>query len=121
MTVTLTVTIYGLAKCSTCVKARQWLDAHSVAHTFIDYRDQPIPAATLTDWAHQLGGWEKLVNRASMTWRNLPETRRAPADDSAWTALIADYPALVRRPVAVSPDGTVGVGFNDKRYQTRFG
>jgi len=117
----MTVTVYGLAKCSTCVKARQWLDAHGVAHTFIDYRDQPVPAATLTDWAQQLGGWEKLVNRASMTWRNLPETRRTPANDTEWTALIADYPALVRRPVAVAPDGTVGVGFNDKRYQTRFG
>jgi len=121
MTVTLTVTIYGLTKCSTCVNARQWLTAHGVAHTFIDYRDQPIPAATLTDWAQQLGGWEKLVNRASMTWRNLPDARRAPANDTEWTALIADYPALVRRPVAVTPDGAVGVGFNDKRYQTRFG
>jgi len=117
----MTVILYGLTQCSTCVKARQWLDAHHVAHTFIDYRDQPVAAATLTDWAGQLGGWEKLVNRASMTWRNLPESRRAPANDTEWTALIADFPALVRRPVAVSEDGSVGVGFNDQRYLARFG
>jgi len=117
----MTVTLYGLAKCSTCVKARQWLDAHGVSHRFVDYRDEPVLAATLTAWAQQLGGWEKLVNRASMTWRNLPEARRTPASAAEWLALIADYPALVRRPVAVTADGTVGVGFHESRYQKRFG
>jgi len=116
----MSLTLYGLNRCSTCIKARNWLDAQRVAHTFVDYRDHPVSAATLTDWARQLGGWEKLVNRASMTWRNLPESRRVPADDAEWTALIAEYPALVRRPVAVDATGSVGVGFNDKRYRERF-
>jgi len=116
----MTVTIYGLTKCSTCVKARGWLDAHKVAHVFIDYRDNPVSAATLSDWAKQLGGWEKLVNRASMTWRNLPESRKSPADEAQWLALIAEYPALVRRPVAVDATGSIGVGFSEKRYQERF-
>lgn len=116
----MSVTLYGLAKCSTCVKAREWLGAHGVAHDFVDYRDNPVPAAALKDWAGQLGGWEKLVNRASMTWRNLPESRKSPSGDAEWTALIAEYPALVRRPVAVDGQGKVGVGFNEKRYQERF-
>ena len=116
----MSITLYGLTKCSTCVKARQWLDQHSVAHEFIDYRDNPVAADTLTDWARQLGGWEKLVNRASMTWRNLPESRKTPGDDAQWTALIAEYPALVRRPVAVDENGKVGVAFNEKRYTERF-
>jgi len=114
------ITLYGLNKCSTCVKARDWLDAHKVAHVFVDYRDHPVPPATLADWAQQLGGWEKLLNRASMTWRNLPESRRAPGDDGEWAALVADYPALVRRPVAVDAAGKVSVGFNVKRYLERF-
>jgi transcriptional regulator, Spx/MgsR family len=116
----MTLTLYGLAKCSTCVKARQWLDAHGITHEFVDYRDRPVPARTLAKWARQLGGWEKLVNRASMTWRNLPQDRKAPASDAEWTALIAEYPALVRRPVAVDDSGEVGVGFSEKRYQERF-
>jgi len=116
----MSLTLYGLSKCSTCVKARDWLAARAIAHTFIDYRDQPVPAAALADWAEQLGGWEKLVNRASMTWRNLPESRKSPAADAAWLKLIAEYPALVRRPVAVDAAGTVGVGFSEKRYQARF-
>jgi len=115
------ITLYGLTKCSTCVKARDWLDARGIAHAFIDYRDNPVSAALLSDWAEQLGGWEKLVNRASMTWRNLPESRKSPADDAAWLALIAEYPALVRRPVAVDAAGRIGVGFRETRYQERFG
>jgi Spx/MgsR family transcriptional regulator len=112
--------LYGLKQCSTCAKARTWLDQHGVKHAFVDYRDQPVPAATLKSWADQLGGWEKLVNRTSMTWRALPEARKAAASDAEWQALIAEYPALVRRPVTVTPDGAVSVGFSEKRYGERF-
>jgi arsenate reductase-like glutaredoxin family protein len=75
---------------------------------------------TLKAWADQVGGWEKLVNRTSMTWRNLPEERKTAHTDAQWTQLIAEYPALVRRPVTVTPDGEVSVGFSEKRYGERF-
>ncbi|WP_427183472.1 arsenate reductase [Bordetella bronchialis] len=112
--------LYGLKQCSTCVKARAWLDEHGVEHQFVDYRDNPVPPATLKQWAEQVGGWEKLVNRTSMTWRALPEARKAAAGDAQWQALIAEYPALVRRPVTVTPDGVATVGFSEKRYTERF-
>ena len=115
------VELYGLEKCSTCQKARAWLDEHGQAHSFVDYREHPIAPARLKQWAQQLGGWEKLVNRASMTWRNLPQERKQPADDAQWLALVAEYPALVRRPVTLMPDGTVAVGFTDKKYALLFG
>ena len=67
-----TTTLYGLNTCDTCKKARNWLGRHDVPHEFIDYREHPIPAATLKDYANAVGGWDKLVNRSSMTWRNLP-------------------------------------------------
>ena len=38
------VTLYGLEKCSTCQKARKWLQRHKTEHDFIDYREQrPAP------------------------------------------------------------------------------
>ncbi|MNX47144.1 putative reductase [compost metagenome] len=55
-----------------------------------------------------------------MTWRNLPEDRKGADTDAQWTALIAEYPALVRRPVTVTPDGEVSVGFSEKRYGERY-
>ena len=93
--------IYGLEKCSTCEKTRNWLDRKKIAHAFVDYREQRIDAATLKTWAKAVGGWEKLVNRAGMTWRNLLPARKSPGSDAEWLLLIKEYPALVRRPVAV--------------------
>ncbi len=112
--------LYGLKKCSTCIKAMDWLAQHGVDYDFSDYRDHPVDPRVLQGWAQALGGWEKLVNRASMTWRNLPDERKSPDSDKAWLALIAEFPALVRRPVAVDGNGEVGVGFSDKKYSERF-
>lgn len=113
--------MYGLTKCSTCVKARQWLQERGVPAVFTDYREHPLPAGDLARWSAELGGWEKLVNRASMTWRNLPDERKTPGSDAQWQALIAEFPALVRRPLVVWPDGSVTVGFTEKKFLERTG
>lgn len=118
---TLTTTVYGLETCDTCHKARNWLKRFGVAHRFIDYREQRPPPETLRSWAEQLGGWDKLVNRGSTTWRNLPEARRNPASDPEWTLLLKEYPALIKRPVVVTADGVVSVGFTDNAFKLRFG
>ncbi len=94
-----------------------WLDEQGQPFEFTDYRDEPVPPSVLADWKDKLGAWEKLVNRASMTWRNLPEQRKAPQDDAEWLALIAEFPTLVRRPVRVDADGRVNAGFSAKKYE----
>lgn len=113
------VTIFGLKNCSTCKNALKWLTEHQVKHTFIDYREQPISAEDLKVWAQKLGGWPKLVNRASPTWRNLPETSKSPESDEDWLQLIAEYPTLVRRPVTVDAH-SITVGFKADAYAQRF-
>ena len=114
-------TLYGLDNCDTCRKARNWLKRFEVAHDFVDYRANRVPPETLKAWAAQLGGWEKLVNKASTTWRQLPEARKLPASDPEWTLLLREHPALVKRPVVVTADGTVSVGFTDALFKKRFG
>jgi len=115
------VTVHGLDTCDTCRKARNWLKRFEIAHEFVDYRAQRPSAETLKAWAGQLGGWDKLINRASTTWRQLPETRKSPASDPEWTLLIKEHPALVKRPVLVTADGIVSVGFSDNAWKLRFG
>ena len=116
----MTAQVYGLSNCDTCKKARNWLDRKKVAYAFVDYREHRVPADTLKAWAAAVGGWEKLVNRSSTTWRTLPEARKSPESAPEWTLLIKEYPALVRRPVVVRDDGAVSVGFNDKLFATLF-
>ena len=116
----MTVKVYGLDKCSTCLKARKWLDKHKVEHSFIDYREQRIDVPLLKAWSRAVGGWESLVNRSGMTWRNLPPARKTPGSDPEWQLLIKEYPALVRRPVVVRGDD-VSLGFSDKKFAGMFG
>ena len=120
------ITLYGLKKCSTCVKACAWLDIQAIAYEFIDYRDRPIAPDLLITWSEQLGGWEKLVNRASMTWRNLSDAEKMLTQalnpnqyskhDQVWVDLIAQYPTLIRRPLTVWHNQSVTVGFNEKKF-----
>lgn len=115
------VILYGLPTCDTCRKARKWLDRFGIEYTFVDYRANPVPAASLKAWAEQLGGWGNLVNKASTTWRNLLPQRKNPASDPEWTLLLKEYPALIRRPVVVHGNAPVSVGFSDNAFKKLFG
>jgi len=118
--VAMSITLYGLEKCSTCQKARKWLERKKIAHAFIDYREQRPEPAMLKQWAKAVGGWEALVNRSGTTWRNLLPARKSPGSDAEWLLLIKEYPALVRRPVTVLDDGSVHLGFTDNLYKRLF-
>ncbi len=109
------ITVFGLGHCSTCKKAVAWLDEHGIAYRFSDYREQPIPAGELKVYGVQLG-WEKLVNRASQTWRGLPDAQKSPQGETEWLALVQAHPTLIRRPLLVLPDGTPMAGFDTTRY-----
>lgn len=113
-----TVTLYGLRRCSTCVKARKWLDAHDVEHEFVDYRDEPIAADVLVAWAAQQG-WTTVINKASTSWRGLSDDQKRADTDDQWLALIAEHPTLVKRPVLVR-GADLMFGFSDARYATLF-
>ncbi|MBX3699524.1 MAG: Spx/MgsR family RNA polymerase-binding regulatory protein [Dokdonella sp.] len=117
----MTATIHGLDNCDTCRKARNWLDRFKLPYAFIDYREQRIAAESLKAWAKAVGGWEKFVNRASTTWRALPEARKSPGSDAEWLLLIKEHPALVRRPLVVLDDGSVHQGFSDNGFKKLFG
>lgn len=116
----MTVSVYGLDNCDTCKKARNWLTRFGIAHAFVDYRKERRDAETLKDWAKQLGGFDMLVNRASTTWRTLPPNRKTPASTPEWLLLFKEYPQLIKRPVVVTEDGVVSVGFNDTIFKKRF-
>jgi len=115
------IALYGLTTCDTCKKVRQWLDKAGIVHTFVDYRSTPPSPQTLCEWAAQRGGFAAIINKASTTWRQLPEARKTPASDDEWLALLREYPALIHRPVVVMDAGRIHQGFNDASFKTLFG
>lgn len=111
--------VYGLTKCSTVKKARDWLDAHGIAYEFHDYREEPIARKKLKAWCKARGGWEKVINRASMTWRGLPGAAKENVNIEKALDLMAEKPSLIRRPV-VEGDGILLQGFTEKSYTEAF-
>jgi len=114
-------TLYGLNTCDSCKKARQWLDCAGIAHTFIDYRSAPPSPQMLDEWAQKRGGFAALVNTSSTTWRQLPQARKTPTSDAQWSALLREYPALIKRPLLVMDDARIHQGFKETDFKTLFG
>lgn len=112
-------TVYGIKNCDTMKKALSWLDKHKVAYEFHDYKKSGADKAVL-EQAFKEHGWEKVLNRAGMTWRNLPE--KAKADMNAKTALVTalDNPSVIKRPLIVTGK-TIHLGFDADAFGKLFG
>ena len=68
----------------------------------------------LERWAERIG-WEKLVNKQSLTWRKIPEVDRSDMDQARAFALMLENPTLIKRPVLESDD-FIAVGFAEKKF-----
>lgn len=109
-----TITIYGIKTCDTMKKARDWLDGHGVAHAFHDYRAEGIDRKRLAAWAKEVG-WQVLLNKASTTFRALPDADRADLDEEKAIALMLAEPTMIKRPVLDLGDRRL-VGFKPDVY-----
>ena len=111
----MTLTLYGSPNCDTMKKARVWLEGQGIAYHFHDYKKAGIDAATLRDWASQVG-WEKLLNRAGTTFKKLPDADKAEIDEGKAIALMLAQPSMIKRPVLTGA-GAPLVGFKPELYE----
>lgn len=108
------VTIWGIKNCDTMKKAMTWLTENGIAYEFIDYKKAGVAAANLPDWAAR-AGWEVLLNKRGLMWKKLSDAERADVDEAKALALMAQYPALIKRPVLDIGDALL-VGFAPEIY-----
>ena len=112
------VTIYGIKNCDTMKRARDWLDAHGVAHDFHDYKAKGIDRGKLESWVRAVG-WQTLLNRAGTTFRKLPDHDREIVSQDKAIRLMLEQPSMIKRPVA-DVDGRLLVGFRPDEYLRTF-
>ena len=112
------ITLHGLASCDTTRAARKWLDAKMIDYRFHDVREDVLSRSTVEGWVKQLG-WEKVLNKASTTWRELSEKEKAGIDRKKAIVLLLAHPTLVKRPV-LDCDGELTLGFKSDRYARIF-
>jgi arsenate reductase len=110
----MTVKLFGIKNCSTRKKAFAWLDARGVAYEFIDYKKAGVAESHLPDW-NRRAGWKTLLNTRGLMWKKLTDDERADVDEARALALMARYPALIKRPVLDTGENLL-IGFDADRY-----
>jgi arsenate reductase len=111
----MSVTIYGIKNCDTMKKARAWLDKASVAYSFHDYKTAGIERERLEQWCKKVG-WEKLLNQAGTTFRQLPDKGKRNLDAKKAVSLMLAQPSMIKRPVLELGNGKLIVGFKPELY-----
>ena len=102
--------MYGLKNCDTCRKALKWAAAHDVPIEFVDVREGDMSRADIERFVAS-AGWQTALNRKGTTWRGLGDAEKTDIDNAKACQLIAEHPALLKRPV-FDIDGRIIIGFD---------
>ena len=118
-----TITLYGIPNCDTVKKARNWLDARALTHTFHNFKKDGVTPGLIEAWLRD-NDWEALINRKGTTWRTLDDARKAGVVDApSAIALMCEAPSVIKRPVLTIGNAAaqhVNVGFSEALYQQIF-
>lgn len=109
-------------KCSTCKKAKKWLEEHNVEFEDRHIKEQNPSAAELRQW-HAASGLalKRFFNTSGMLYRSMELKDKLPSmsEDEQFELLASDG-MLVKRPILVDGD-TVLVGFREKEWEQALG
>ena len=110
-------------KCSTCRKAQKWLDEHDVDYDIRDIKTDNPDLAELELWHHASGlPLKKFFNTSGQLYRSLELSKKLPGmSDAEQYALLASDGMLVKRPILVTDDNKVLVGFKEDQWAETLG
>jgi len=105
--------------CSTCKKAKTWLDGHGIAYTPRHIKEQNPSYAELKQWQAESGlPGKKFFNTSGLVYKALGLKDKLPGMSlDEQLKLLATDGMLVKRPLAVLEDGTVLVGFREAEWE----
>ena len=111
----MTTTLNGIPNCDTVKKARKWLEAQGIEHSFRDFKKDAPSADEIGGWA-DAAGWEVLLNKRGTTFRKLDEGDKADLSQEKAIALMVQHPSLIKRPV-LEHEGGLLVGFKEPEWK----
>lgn len=108
-------------KCSTCAKARAWLQARGLAFEERDIKKQRPSQAELRRWQEASSlPLNRFFNTSGMAYRELGLKDKLPGmSPDEQFALLATDGMLVKRPILGGPDFVL-VGFRQAEWEARF-
>lgn len=105
-------------KCTTCKKAKKWLDEHSVSYEDRHIKEQNPSAEELKEW-HERSGLplKKFFNTSGLLYKemNLKDKLKSMSEEEQF-ALLASDGMLVKRPIVVA-ENAVLVGFKEADWE----
>ena len=105
-------------KCTTCQKAKKWLDDHGVTYEYRDIKEENPTEDELRDWHARSGlPLKRFFNTSGLQYKALNLKDRLPGmSEDEQFALLASDGMLVKRPLLIS-DKLVLVGFKEAEYE----
>lgn len=105
-------------KCSTCKKARKFLEEKGVAFEDRDIKEQNPTADELKEWIAKSGlPAKKFFNTSGMLYRQMELKDKLPnMSEQEMIELLATDGMLVKRPILVSEDKVL-VGFRQAEWE----
>ena len=109
-------------KCSTCQKAKKWLDAHGIQAQVRDIREQPPTAEELSAWQEKSGlPLKKFFNTSGLQYKALGLKDKLPEmSEEEQLRLLSTDGMLVKRPLLIGED-FVAVGFREEQWKELLG
>ena len=105
--------------CSTCKKAKAWLDSHGIAYTARHIKEQNPTYEELSHWQETSGlPLKKFFNTSGLQYRALELKDKLPGMSAEeQLRLLATDGMLVKRPLVITDEGKVLTGFREEEWE----
>ena len=107
-------------KCSTCQKAKKWLDAHQISYTDRHIVEENPTYEELKEWYEKSGlPLKKFFNTSGLVYKELQLKDKLPMmSEEEQLRLLATNGMLVTRPLIVK-DALVLTGFKEAEWEEK--
>ena len=104
-------------KCTTCQKAKKWLNEHNIEYTERHIAEENPSYEELKDWYKRSGlALKKFFNTSGLIYKEMKLKDKLPAmSEDEQLQLLATNGMLVKRPIVIS-ENKVLVGFKEAEW-----
>ena len=115
------ITFIHYPKCSTCKKAKKWLDDKNIPYDERDIKKENPSYDELYNWQKMSGmPLKKFFNTSGMLYKELNLKDKLPSmSEEEQLKLLASDGMLVKRPLVVGDDFVL-VGFKEESWNEKF-
>ncbi len=115
------IIFFTYQKCTTCRKAKKWLDDNFIEYELVDIVVNPPSREILSQIINNLSNEKrKIFNTRGKSFRDLKLVNLSDYDDEAIINLLRNDGKLIKRPILKLNNKEFLLGFNEADYKKNF-